>query len=88
MCKVVLFIVETFHRQLLDFDFNATLRFFSDLKSDPVLLRSLDGPRFKNFVAHLIFDQAEFDDFESKHQAINAALNFEPVAPSPPPALV
>lgn len=78
MAKVLLFIVEVFYKHLLESDFNETLKFFSELKNDPTKLSFLQGDKFKDFVFHLTFDHSEFEDFENKHQAINAALNFEP----------
>ena len=77
VAKIILFIIDVFHRPLLDFDFNATLKFFSELKNDAGRLRQLEENDFKHYVRHLRFDSVKFGEFESKHRAITSALNFE-----------
>lgn len=77
VAKAVLYMVSVFHGQLAEMDFNATLKFFSELKNDRERVRALEEGGFKDFVRNLRFDEAGFERFESKHRAINAAINFE-----------
>ena len=79
MAKTIIFIVSLFEKSLLEFDFNQTLRFFSELKSDASKAKIILEGDFKRFIGNLMFDKVAFDSWEAKYTAINSALTFDEV---------
>lgn len=65
-----MFLVETYYEDLIGYEANETLKFFSELKVDEKLMEKLNHSSFKRFVRNLKFEDDFVKQIKIKYDAI------------------
>lgn len=75
--KAILFVIHCHYDELMQFQCNKTLKFFSELKLDSVLALSLNKRDFKTFVRQLSFDPQLPIELKMRHASIFEGANLK-----------
>lgn len=70
MFKGILFLIDVYYEELIGFEMNETLKFFSELKTEERLMDKLYSRDFKAFVGNLVFDEDVVRRLKIKYEAI------------------